>query len=243
MPRLQYEGPTRVYLSRSSQNRKTGPIPVTITTGNTCPKKSCPWWNDGCYAENGYTMIHWGRLHKKSEEFGLRWKEFCVEVRRFPEGQLWRHNEGGDLPGEGEDLDTLALEMLVRANKGRRGFTYTHKPLLDRDDQRAVFFANQEGFTINRSADNMQQADLFLDEGIAPVVLVLPHTTMTNRPLYTPRGRKVVLCPALVRNDVQCITCKLCALPKRKSVIAFLTHGRSKHKMTQALTQLRLPLG
>ena len=239
MPRyaLQYQGPTLVLLSEQSGNRKTGRIPVTLTTGNTCPP-SCPWLGQGCYAENGYTALHWGRLQRQGA--GLSWGAFCERVAAFPEGRLWRHNEAGDLPGEGEDLDTAALFQLVTANKGRRGFTYTHKRLLRGDDAAAVWWANENGFTINLSADSLGEADKQADRKLGPVVLVLPHTT-PRRGVKTPKGRRVVFCSALEREGITCSSCKLCAHPHRKSVIAFPTHGRMRSLMTSLITQPMLP--
>jgi len=71
---------------------------------------------------------------------------------------LWRHNEAGDLPGEGDDIDVPKLRALVQANRGKRGFTYTHKPVLDNPQNAvAIKCANQNGFTVNLSADSIEE--------------------------------------------------------------------------------------
>jgi len=124
--------PLRVRLTRFSQNVKTGPIPVSTSSPSTCPP-SCMWYGKGCYAEHHYIGFRW----RKTAETGMAWEAFLAEVRKFPPGQLWRHNEAGDLPGRGEHLDGLLLARLVLANKGRRGFTYCHKKQIDFYETRA----------------------------------------------------------------------------------------------------------
>ena len=106
---------------QKSSNRKTGPIPTTYTERKSCPP-SCPHIKKDCYAEDFHTRLAWNRAPE-----GLDWASLCDRVASLPEEQLWRHNVGGDLPGEGEKVDAAKLGELVRANFRRRGFTYTHK--------------------------------------------------------------------------------------------------------------------
>jgi len=40
----------------------------------------------------------------------------------------------------------------------------------------------------------------------------------------------VVLCPATYRDDVQCSSCGICAVPTRKAIIGFPVHGMRKKK-------------
>src|SRR5207253_1314449 len=103
---------------------KTGPIPVSMSPRATCPI-SCPLRGNGCYAEYGPVSWHWNRL--SNGETGIAWKAFLAEVRRLPKDTLWRHNVAGDLPGRGDKINTRLLAELVEANRGKRGFTYTHK--------------------------------------------------------------------------------------------------------------------
>lgn len=66
------------------------------------------------------------------------------------------------------------LTRLAMANRGRRGFTYTHYPPTP-CNQAAILNANRLGFTVNLSAETLAQADAYADLGIAPVVVVLPQ--------------------------------------------------------------------
>jgi hypothetical protein len=110
------------HLTPVSANAKMGPIPVSTSGAATCPL-SCPLRGNGCYAELGKIAIHWRKISAGAR--GYSWDAFLDKVRALPRGQLWRHNQAGDLPGTGDTLDVPALLELVAANKGRRGFTYT----------------------------------------------------------------------------------------------------------------------
>jgi hypothetical protein len=119
------------------------------------------------------------------------------------------------------------LDALVAANKGKRGFTYTHKPLDKAAERDAIARANANGFTINLSANDLSHADKLADLAIGPVVVVLPANATQNT--VTPVGRKVVVCPATIRDDVSCADCGLCAR-LRDAIVGFPAHGTSKRK-------------
>ncbi len=218
-----------------SHNAKTGPIPVSMSTKATCPD-SCPLKAGGCYASGGPINLHWQRLSKGLAGNALSWEDFCTKVSKLPRGQLWRHNQAGDLPGENLTIDRASLAMLVSANKGRNGFTYTHKPVMKgqadaktvKANVASIADANAKGFIINLSADNLSEADAMARLGVAPVVTLLPSTQTTNT--QTPEGRKVIVCPATYREGVNCATCRLCQNVKRSVIIGFPSHGVSIKK-------------
>jgi hypothetical protein len=168
--------------------------------------------------------LHWQKV--SSGERGLFWSQFLSEIAGLPEGQLWRHNQAGDLPGLGEQIDTVALSQLVSANKGKRGWTYTHKHSTG-SNLDAIRNSNANGFTVNLSANNLQHADELADTNCGPVVVVLPSDQTTNT--TTPGGRKVVICPAAIRDGITCASCGLCQR-QRSSIIGFPAHGTSKRK-------------
>jgi hypothetical protein len=212
---------------RVSANRKTGPIPVTYSSRATCPA-SCPHYRTTCYAESGPTRLAWDRA-----ESGGSLAELCDNIRTIPRGALWRHNVAGDLPGDGENLDREALAHIVRANRGRRGFTYTHK--LSPANWQAYSDATGKGFVINLSADSANQADELAQSGL-PVVVVIPSTAPDK--LHTPSGRLIVACPAQTRADVTCQSCQLCAQPGRDVVVGFKAHGVRLKKLDQKLINM-----
>jgi len=204
-----------IFVSKSS-NEKTGPIPVTYSPRATCPS-SCPQYRSSCYAEGYYTSLTWGRV----ERDGIAWGQLCEKVAKLPDGTLWRHNVAGDLPGEGEKIDSKALTALVLANKGKRGFTYSHKK--SPQAIKAIKAANRAGFTINLSADDVGEADRLAEMQAGPVVSIVPMDTPEKS--YTPAGRAVVICPAQTRDDVTCKTCGLCSRVTRETIIGFRAHG------------------
>jgi len=212
------------HLTLKSRNAKTGPIPVSTTAADSCPK-ACPFSHNGCYADGGPLAIHWRKVTegKAGESFA----RFLDKIRALPAGQLWRHNQAGDLQGKGNAISGKALLDLVEANKGKRGFTYTHKPMTTRNAA-LVRMANDNGFTINLSGNNLAHADKLASLQAGPVVTVLPADASENT--TTPQGRKVVVCPATQRDDISCATCKLCAVAKRDFIIGFPAHGASKRK-------------
>jgi hypothetical protein len=245
-----------VRLVPRSNNRKTGPIPVTMTSAGTCPQ-SCAFYSAGCYAEQHLTGHHWRTLSDGRDEGEnvMGWKGFCRAVAALPAGQLWRHNEAGDLPGRGVAIDPVRLLELVVANAGRRGFTYTHKPMIMRQWSRAghgftkadgaiinrnraaVVEANRNGFTVNLSADTIAEADALAELG--PTVVTLAHDApiKVNR---TTKGRHIVVCPAEYSEKVTCASCGLCAHATRKSIVGFRAHGNHKQMVTTRLRQLPL---
>jgi hypothetical protein len=212
-------GAFRVRWVAKSSNAKTGPIPITLTERGSCPD-ACSFRGNGCYAEeHNFLRYHW----EKTSEIGLWWDEFLDRVEALPPGSIWRHNEAGDLPGEGNAIAAGALRALAEANVGRRGFTFTHKPLTPPNAD-AIRAAIALGFAINLSADSIAQADELAAAGVAPVSVVLP-AEWTSRATKTPGGRTLVVCPAQTSPGMTCQRCRLCAVPDRKSIVGFRAHG------------------
>lgn len=218
-----------------SHNRKTGPIPVSTTDMASCPD-ACGLKNKGCYAEYGNVLQHW---RKVGNERGGTWEAFCAQVKKLRRGTLWRHNDAGDLPGKGDRLDLGAMWALIAANRGRKGFTFTHKPLLPSAERATVRRANDLGFTVNLSADSLEQADEKADWNVGPVVVVLPDdASLVRGDIKTPKGRPVIVCLAYT-HDLQCIDCRLCAVPGRKSIVGFPAHGTARYLVSEIVREKR----
>ena len=203
------------HLTAKSSNRKTGPIPVSTTSSDSCPD-SCPlkWELDPetleavltaegkkkegpCYAPKGKLGMHWRKVDDGTR--GIPWGAFLDKIRAIGAGLLRRHNQAGDLPGVDEFLDTVKVQQLTAANGDSDGFTYTHKreALLEQPGAlQAVLDANRDGFTINVSCDTLEQVDQFTALGL-PAVLVLPED---SGPVTTPGGETVKICPAILED-------------------------------------------
>ena len=215
-----------------SANSKTGPLPVTYSQRETCPQ-SCPHYRADCYAEDYYTRMSWDKVAERGGDLG----QLCESVASLPAGQLWRFNVAGDLPGAGEHVDAAALGEIVRANTGRRGFTYTHKKTPE-----ALYWAqcaNDWGFTVNLSADDAGEADALANVSRSPLTCIVPMDTPEKT--ETPEGRTIIVCPAQTRDDITCATCGLCARADRRVIIGFRAHG-SRARVTDALARRVIPI-
>lgn len=210
-------------LNPVSGNTKTGPIPVSTSNSSTCPD-ACPIKLKGCYAKYGPTGMHWRKLDAGTSKNAKDWAGFLQDVKRIARGSLWRHNQAGDLNGLWDDIHSTMLDDLVKANKGKRGFTYTHYDVLkNAHNALAVKFANAQGFTINLSGNDVNHADSLKALNIGPVVVLMPRDA--EKVSHTPAGNKVVICPAENTDKVTCMTCGLCAKVNRDYIIGFRAHG------------------
>ena len=195
----------KYHLTRVSGNSKTGPIPVSTTSRNSCPE-ACELKGAGCYAESGPLRLHWDAV---GEGRGYDLDRFCDEISKLPKRQLWRYGQAGDLPGDGINIDCDSLDKIVQASRGRSGFAFTHYP---------------------PTADNLDEADELAELSIGPVVVLLPEDQ--KKPVKTAGGRLVVVCPATVTKDMDCSVCGICA-KQRKAIVGFPVHGTSKRKAAQ----------
>lgn len=211
----------QVHLTLKSANVKTGPIPVSTTERDSCPD-DCSMRGE-CYAASGPLALHWNAVSDKKR--GTSWGEFTQAINALPAGQLWRHNQAGDLPQQNGTIDAVKLGQLVAANAGKRGFTYSHHR--DAASINWIRHANAWGFTVNLSANDLNDADYLAEQNAGPVVVVLPSTQNENT--KTPAGRPVVVCPATQRDDVSCATCQLCQR-QRTAIVGFPAHG-SRHRV------------
>ena len=212
-----------------SGNVKTGPIPVTMTSKDSCPD-ACPLKANGCYASAGRLNILWSKMNHS----GLGFDALLASIKSIPEGRVWRHNQAGDLPGSNDRIDAKSLRAITAANKGRHGFTYTHyDPSIGRN-AKAIASANKGGFTVNLSADNLQEADDLSALNIGPVVTILPSEHKGSA--MTPSGRKVIVCPNYTHN-VQCSDCRLCQRADRSVIVGFPAHGGSFKKVNAVINQ------
>ncbi len=211
--------PFTYHFTRISRNIKTGPMAVTTTSANSCPP-NCGLKRNGCYAESGPLAIHWRAVSAGAR--GSTFDELLREIRTLRRHALWRHNQAGDLtPSAPGVIDAGLLNRLAMANRGRRGFTYTHYPPTPKNEA-AILNANRLGFTVNLSAQTLAQADSYASLEIAPVVVILPKDT-TNA-LRTPAGRPVIVCPASLGNT-DCLNCGICQQRDRAAIMGFAAHG------------------
>ena len=222
----------KIHFIKRSSNSKTGPIPVTYSQRETCPQ-SCPHYRSDCYAEDYYTKMVWDKVVVR----GGSMSDLVSSISALPDGQLWRFNVSGDLPGINESVDPVALGEIVKANIGKKGFTYTHKK-----SSEAIYWVKQAniwGFTVNLSADHAGEADSLADLKAGPVVCIVPIDTPEKS--QTPKGRSIVICPAQSRDNVTCESCGLCQRVDRSVIVGFRAHG-SRAKITDQKARKVIPI-
>jgi hypothetical protein len=223
---------TFYYMNPKSQNRKTGKMPVSTSGAGTCPP-SCPFIGHGCYAEGYPLKGRWDEV--TTGKRGGTFAQFIGSITALATGTLWRHNQAGDLPGENDKLDKASTLAIAGANEGKRGFTFSHYPVVDhkhaKHNRAVIATANARGFTVNLSANNLDHADKLAELGIGPVAVVLP-ADFEGKTTKTPSGRTVSRCPATYL-DTTCADCQLCQRQTRAAIVGFPAHGISKRKATE----------
>lgn len=218
-----------VSLTAKSSNRKVGPMPVSTTEEASCPSE-CPLNGTDCYARFGPLKIHWNKV--SSQQRGDNWDAFCKRMTKFKPGTPFRHNQAGDLPKLGDIIDLGKLRKLVNAVRHMLGFTYTHYDPSKPENAKAIKFANDNGFTVNLSADSLSEADEYYSLGIGPVCTILPKDA-PHRGNRTPGGLPIVVCPAQTNDAINCYQCMLCQKRNRKSIVGFLAHGTASKRLSE----------
>lgn len=206
-------------------NIKTA-IPTTRSWRGSCPS-SCPLMGKSCYAENFPMVMHWEKLSRE----GLSYEELLARIKALRRNTLWRHNDAGDLIGSGDTIDLTALTALVDANRGRRGFTYTHWPW--RTNEGLLKWSNRNGFTINISTKGV-------DDALEAFHAGLPSTVILNtngQKQVKVGGVRIIICPAQ-RKKMTCAECGICATADRNYIIGFWPHGSKKSNLIKMVETL-----
>jgi hypothetical protein len=176
--------------------------------------------------------MHWEKVSQGLR--GTDWHGFVTQVSKFKPGQLWRHNQAGDLPSNnGKTIDWAKLDDLIQANQGKRGFTYTHYSW-EGFNGSLIKQSNAQGFTINTSTESLDDALASFKAGF-PTTVILNPGEHQGKKTFEHLGVKVAICPAQVSEDVTCSTCALCQKPDRRVIVGFLAHGASKNKVIKIL--------
>jgi hypothetical protein len=100
------------------------------------------------------------------------------------------------------------------------------------------------GFTVNLSADSLEEVDRLLDrnkdDAPLPATVVL-EAGAPDKGIRTPGGRRVVVCPAQT-SGTTCAECELCANPFRHSIVGFRSHGQAAALIPEIVRRRRLPV-
>ena len=177
---------------------------------------------------------HWEAVTRG--ERGEPLARFLANIAALPAGQLWRHNQAGDLPHTAGRISRRFMRGLIAANRGRRGYTYTHHRLDLGENLPLIRQANRNGLTVNVSTETEAAADSAITAGL-PAVLVVPSDE-TRTTWQTAGGNRVLVCPAQRSDTKTCASCQLCHKRGRRVIIAFLAHGIAKLKAERSLASV-----
>lgn len=219
-----------------SKNSKVGPTLVTSTSMDSC-WEGCPHHavnNGSCYALFGPQGLYWRKLGKS---IGMSFMQLFYYLRRhIPRHTVWRHNVSGDLPSRHDNkvIDARFIKILTTLNKQcqGKGFTYTHKPW--RENLFTLYYANENGFTINVSTDSLDDAVEAYSSSL-PTTITVSNDIKSNDFVY--KSVRFVTCPEQTGKMRNCVECKLCYKADRKFIIMFRAHGpKARHIITGATT-------
>lgn len=239
-------------LTYPTTNMKLGPIACFTTVKATCPD-ACPLKGGGCYAEHGPIGYRWRQLSDGLIGYDwpeamrrLRHLPPGVMIRLFQAGDIPGDGNTIDkLKFRDLVVATRGHPVLAYTHKPVLGIGV---PAVNR---RYIAGAVAGGLHLNLSGNNGPHADLLADLTIAPVVVVLPHAyeRKTRRhahhlwgetisewkdrlavmeaafpKLQTPKGRKVIICPATY-TDTTCAQCRICSHDRNGAIVGFPAHG------------------
>ena len=236
----------RYKLTENPNNKKVGRNVFVTTTSRSSCSDACllkaEYDEDGkiiykgCYADQFHMKMHWDKV--TSGERGYSLTDLIKKIRALPFKSLVRHNQAGDLPGDGKfALYRSECLKLAKAFRRNLAWTYTSYPLtgFNLETIREMLRLN---FVVNKSCFSLEQVDIAMDLGI-PATVVLPSKTK-GRKLRTPKGRIVARCPAEVSKDINCGNCggskgPLCLRKDRDFAVGFYAHGIFKKLVDKAL--------
>jgi hypothetical protein len=223
------------HLTKKSSNKKTGPIAVSTTSKDSCPK-DCPLKGNGCYAESGPLRLHWDAVSAgpwRDKPRGTDIESFISSLKTLPEGSCFRLNQAGDLPHFNGLINAHVLGLIANACADRKltAWTYTHHDINNRENRTLVVGSNRMGLTVNASAHSQQQAADYHRAGIPSVCIVPKNETRKH---WEHDGVKFLVCPAQW-SDKNCAECRLCSVADRRCVVAFKAHGTQAKKVEQTI--------
>lgn len=229
----------RFNLVEKAKNKKVGRIPIVQAPQSTCWDR-CPF-KRVCYGEAFPLCLHWAKVETRGQPLSV----VCNRLLQLAPPR-WRYGDVGDLPGKNGKISPRGLRQLVRANNGRDGWCYTHKPLT-KENRNLIRWAISQGFTINISSEGWRRADLLSVAGVGPVFTVLPHNQIDHnwKRSSTPEGRTILRCPAERSEHITCATCggskgPLCARADRDFIIGVSTHGTFRNRVASIVGEIEM---
>lgn len=232
-----------VTLVLNSENAKLGKhVSATYVSQASCPK-TCPFIDDGCYANYGNTGIHTRRLNKSTITDAATLAQTEADLitaaswGKGNPGKLASVNQALRLHVVGDSVTVKGTKALSDATKHwldliGQVWTYTHA-------WRKVARRHWQGISVLASCERATDAILAMQRGYAAALVVAQHPT--DGRAFKVHDLTIIPCPNQTRN-VTCRECKLCWkdqwLLATRSVIAFAAHGVKRNTVKAKLTEL-----
>ena len=154
-----------------------------------------------------------------------------------------RGQQAGDMPGDGvSTLEHDKCLAIADAMVARRKIAWTYCAYVVKHNIKTWLAMLTKGFAVNKSCYSLDEVDEAMDLGV-PATMIW-KATFKGRNQTTPKGRKVVGCPAQLSKEVTCSSCggakgPLCARIDRKFAVGFYAHGIRKKKLDAKLDEYR----
>jgi hypothetical protein len=225
-----------LYVSRS-KNAKIGDADATyLSIKATCPT-SCALRDSGCYAQDGKVVMTVKRLDAEATsgvDANLAECKAIDDATPDPSRPLRLHVSGDvTKAGMARALGNAVARWLKRG--GPVAWTYTHS-------WRKIGRFTFGPISVLASIDSLDQAEAARKKGYAPAVVVDSHPA--DGRAWDHKGIRYIPCPAQTRDDVTCVSCRLCfdadALYKRRAGIAFEAHGSRRYSIARRVVSLPL---
>lgn len=215
---------------KRSKNTKVGRVP-TLWVGDSraacrASCKGCPMLPKApkidtlglskgeCYAHTGAPIIAHSSVVKSARKDPEAYTMASALTRRHKAAKMVRLSAIGDVGRVGREVADRIVATARDATLSVVGYTHHWREERVRDAWRGRLMA---------SCNSIAAADSAVAQGWRATVVV-PEST--ERVSFTPKGNKVVVCPAqIAEGKVDCNACRLCDASKPGPIVAFREHG------------------
>lgn len=214
-----------------SQNSKTGPVSCTYAPIHSCPS-TCPFLNNGCYAQHGHSGIHLARMNKVAEQTGKTRpidiaREEAKAIRQMKGlGPLRLHIVGDCRTSRAAKIVSSAAEEYMKEHN-QKAWTYTHA-------WKEVPRESWGNVSVLASCETIEEAKQAMDRGYAASMV----RAVSFRMPYSFNGLEMTPCLELTKG-IKCNKCQVClhddVLLAQKKVVCFFPHGSGKENARKAL--------
>jgi len=214
-----------------SKNEKTGYVSATYAPIQSCPS-SCPFKDNGCYAQGGNCGVHFRRMSNAAQDKSL------VEIAQDEANQIDKlqglfdlrvHVTGDCSTDETAQIVSEACARFTE-KQGKTAWAYTHAwKQVDRKSWGTV--------TVKASCETVQAVVEATEKGYSAALVTSLDRLALNVKALAEKGFKPVLCRNFV-NKTQCVSCRKCLKDDNKTVVLIPTHGATFKRADEAIKKL-----